>query len=83
LALSAIVLRSWVRVRIERRALTLPDYLVWCGWACAVGWVACSAKALYLQIEHPLEGEDLVTDSVDYLEVRDGLVYVVGMMLTR
>jgi hypothetical protein len=48
-----------------------------------VGWVACSAKALYLQIEHPLVGDDLVTDSVDYLKVRDGLVCVVGMVLTQ
>jgi MOSC domain-containing protein YiiM len=47
-----------------------------------VGWVACSAKALYLQIDHPLMGEDLVTDSVDYLKVREGSIYLVGTLLT-
>lgn len=54
---------------MERRRLTLPDYLVWGGWVCTLGWVACSIRALNLQIKHPL-AEDLTTDSEDYLKVR-------------
>jgi hypothetical protein len=54
---------------IERRTLTLPDYLVWCGWLCTVGWVACSVTALYIQRAHPLQGPDLMSDSVQYLTV--------------
>jgi hypothetical protein len=68
LALAVTVLRCWVRIRVEHRGLTLPDYLVWGGWACALGWVVCSIKALYLEIDHPL-AEDMTTDSVDYLKV--------------
>jgi hypothetical protein len=49
--------------------LTIADYLVWGGWFCAVGWVACSIKALYIQIDHPL-AEDTTSDSVAYLKVR-------------
>jgi hypothetical protein len=72
LALALIVtgLRCWIRIIKEHRALTVPDYLVWGGWLCAVGWTACSIKALYLQIDHPLQGVELATDSVEYLVVR-------------
>jgi hypothetical protein len=35
-----------------------------------MGWVACSIKVLYLEIDHPL-AEDLTTDSVEYLKVRE------------
>jgi hypothetical protein len=35
-----------------------------------MGWVICSIKALYLEIDHPL-AEDATTDSVDYLKVRE------------
>lgn len=54
---------------VEHRALTFPDYLVWGGWACTAGWVACSIITLHLQVDHPLIGEDMVTDSVYYLKV--------------
>ncbi|KAL6703043.1 hypothetical protein ACN47E_010250 [Coniothyrium glycines] len=67
IALIVTVLRCWVRIRISCRSLVLADYLVWCGWACTAGWFICSIKALRLQIDHPLHGEDLVTDSADYL----------------
>lgn len=63
-------LRCWVRVRISGRALTPADYLVWCGWACCLGWIICSIKALHLQITQPLHGEELLSDSVEYLTVR-------------
>lgn len=65
------ILRCWVRIRLERRALTLSDYLIWGGWACSVGWVACSISTLNLQIDHPLQGELLLSDSVRYLKVHD------------
>jgi hypothetical protein len=29
----------------------------------------CSAIALYIQIDHPLQGPDLLSDSVEYLTV--------------
>ncbi|KFA81161.1 hypothetical protein S40288_01046 [Stachybotrys chartarum IBT 40288] len=38
LALLVTLLRVWVRLRIEHRDLTPPDYLVWGGWAFALGW---------------------------------------------
>jgi hypothetical protein len=69
IALAVTILRCWVRLRIERRPLLLPDYLVWCGWLCTVGWVTCSATALYIQIDHPLQRPDLLSDSVGYLTV--------------
>lgn len=69
LALATTILRSWVRLRLERRGMTLPDYLVWCGWLCTVGWVACSITALNIQRTHPLTGSDLLSDSVEYLKV--------------
>ncbi|KAF2131274.1 hypothetical protein P153DRAFT_383387 [Dothidotthia symphoricarpi CBS 119687] len=62
-------LRCWIRLRLERRTLTLADYFVFGGLICVVGWVVCSIKALHLQIDFPLEGEELVTNSVDYLKV--------------
>jgi hypothetical protein len=82
LALAVMVLRSWVRVRIERRGLMLPDYFVWCGWVAALGWVICSIKALYLQLDHPLMGEELETDSVDYLKVC-GLLFHDSVIVTN
>jgi hypothetical protein len=69
LALATMVLRYWTRLRIERRSLTLPDYLVCCGWLCTIGWVACSVTALYIERDHPLQGPDLLSDSVEYLIV--------------
>ncbi|KAF2877700.1 hypothetical protein BDV95DRAFT_155473 [Massariosphaeria phaeospora] len=66
-ALAVSVLRCFIRIKLEHRALTLPDYLVWGGWVCTAGWVACSIKSLSIQIDHPLD-EDLLTDSVDYLK---------------
>ncbi|ORY12946.1 hypothetical protein BCR34DRAFT_281500 [Clohesyomyces aquaticus] len=68
LALFITLLRCWVRVRMEHRVLTIPDYLVCAGWLCIVGWVACSINALYLQLSHPLAEPDLTTDSIAYLE---------------
>jgi hypothetical protein len=69
LALATTILRSWVRLKLEQRGMTLPDYLVWCGWLCTVGWVACSVTALNIQRTHPLTGSDLLSDSVKYLKV--------------
>jgi hypothetical protein len=70
LALVTTVLRCWVRLGLEKRRLTFPDYLVWCGWLCTLGWVICSAISLHIQIDHPLVEPDLTTDSVAYLVVR-------------
>lgn len=64
-------MRSCVRLYIERRRFTLPDYLVWAGWLCSLGWFICSFLALRLQINHPLAEPDQATDSVDYLVVRE------------
>ncbi|KAJ9651201.1 hypothetical protein H2198_009503 [Neophaeococcomyces mojaviensis] len=71
LSLFITILRCWVRLRLERRALTISDYLIWGGWACSVGWVMCSITTLHLQIDHPLDPVDLTSDSVTYLKVRD------------
>jgi hypothetical protein len=70
LALVTTVLRCWVRLFVEHRRLTLPDYLVWGGWLATMGWFACSAIALNVQVEHPLVEPDLTTDSTLYLKVR-------------
>jgi hypothetical protein len=64
------LLRSWVRLGVENRSLTLPDYLVWGGWLCNLGWFICSIVSLENQIRHPLVEPDLTTDSVAYLVVR-------------
>jgi hypothetical protein len=50
--------------------LTIADYLVWGGWICALGWFACSTRALYILIDHPLD-EETKTDSVVYLKVSE------------
>ena len=68
LALAVTILRCWVRLHLEHRRLTSPDYLVWGGWICALGWFACSTKALYILIDHPLD-EETRSDSVTYLKV--------------
>ncbi|CAE7175526.1 hypothetical protein PTNB73_02838 [Pyrenophora teres f. teres] len=67
LALGVTTLRFWLRSSVERRKLTLADYLVWGGWFCALGWVACSSKALVILIDHPLD-EETRSDSIDYLK---------------
>ena len=69
LALGVTILRCWIRLIVERRSLTLPDYLMWGGMVCALGWFACSTKALYILIDHPLD-EETRSDSVVYLKVR-------------
>jgi hypothetical protein len=72
LALVIMLMRCWVRLRIEhRKHLTLPDYLVWGGWLFTLGWTVCSTIALNIQLTHPLEEPDLTTDSVQYLVVSD------------
>jgi len=68
LALVITSLRTWIRLYTEHRRLTLADYLVWGGWVCVVGWVACSIRALYLQVDDPLD-EDAKSDSEIYLKV--------------
>ncbi|KAH7305463.1 hypothetical protein B0I35DRAFT_492840 [Stachybotrys elegans] len=68
LALCVTLLRIWVRLRIEQRALTLPDYFVWAAWIFASGWFICSILALNIGVEHPLD-EIGITDSTEYLKV--------------
>lgn len=63
------VLRCYIRIFIERRTLTLPDWLVWGGWLSTLGFCIGSSISLNIQIEHPLVEPDLVTDSVAYLKV--------------
>jgi hypothetical protein len=69
LAFMVIVLRCWIRLYLEHRKLNLPDYLVWGGWLCSLGWFICSVIALHIQIDHPLVEPDLTTDSIEYLKV--------------
>jgi hypothetical protein len=69
LALLVTVVRCWVRLRIEHRKLTLPDYLVWGAWLCSLGWFVCSATALHILIKQPLVDQN--SDSVAYLVVRN------------
>ena len=69
LACLVTALRCWIRLRLEHRQLTASDYLVWCGWFCAVGWVVCSVKTLTLEIDNPPQGQHILTDSVTYLKV--------------
>ncbi|RGP81403.1 hypothetical protein FLONG3_547 [Fusarium longipes] len=68
LALLVTILRGWVRIGLEHRALTTPDYLVWCGWLSSLGWFICSIKALNIGKEHPVDPETGATDSVEYLK---------------
>jgi len=70
LSLLVTILRCWVRLRLERRALMISDYLIWGGWCFSVGWAVCSIKTLNIQIDHPLDPEQMTSDSVDYLKVR-------------
>jgi hypothetical protein len=69
-AFATTVLRCWVRVKLGRHRITLPDYLVIVGWFCTVGWFACSVTALRLEHDRPLTGPELLSDSVEYLTVR-------------
>lgn len=71
MALIITLLRTWIRLCTERRTLTVSDYLVWAGWFCSLGWVICSIVALRIQHDRPLQGEELYTDSVEYLKVRE------------
>jgi hypothetical protein len=76
LALLVTVVRCWVRLRLERRKLTMPDYLVWGAWLCSLGWFVCSATALHINIKRPLVDQN--TDSVAYLVVGDFVVCEFG-----
>jgi hypothetical protein len=79
LALLVTILRGWVRLGLEQRALTAPDYLVWCGWMFILGWFICSIKALNLATDHPVESATGYTDSVEYLKVRAvGVVFYIN-----
>jgi hypothetical protein len=69
LAFIVTLLRCWIRLGVEKRKLTLPDYLVWGGWLFTLGWYTCSIVALRIQIDHPLVLPDLTTDSQGYLIV--------------
>jgi hypothetical protein len=68
LALAITFLRCFVRLKIEARALTSSDYLVWGGWFFTLAWVSCQCHALYIEIDHPIT-DDYYSDSVDYLKV--------------
>jgi hypothetical protein len=68
LTLSITLLRCFVRLRIEARALTLSDYLVWIGCLFTVAFVVCQGIALNAARTHPLV-DDTYTDSVVYLKV--------------
>ena len=70
IALAITALRCYVRMFLERRKLTIPDYLVWGGWFSTLSFCICSIIALNIQIDHPLIEPDLLTDSVAYLKVR-------------
>ena len=69
LTLSITLLRCFVRLRIEARALTLSDYLVWVGCVFTTAFVVCQGIALNAARTHPLV-DDTYTDSVVYLKVR-------------
>jgi hypothetical protein len=68
LTLSITLLRCFVRLRIEARALTLSDYLVWVGCISTVAFVICQGIALNAARTHPLV-DDTYIDSVVYLKV--------------
>jgi hypothetical protein len=55
-------------MRLERRSLTIPDYLVIGAWFSTLGFFVGSVVALHIQTEHPLVEPDLLTDSVAYLK---------------
>ncbi|CAD0114990.1 unnamed protein product, partial [Aureobasidium uvarum] len=67
LTLSITLLRCFVRLRIEARALTLSDYLIWAGCVFAVAFVICQGIALNAARTHPLI-ESTYIDSVLYLK---------------
>ncbi|KAH0182392.1 hypothetical protein KCV03_g10351, partial [Aureobasidium melanogenum] len=67
LTLSITLLRCFVHLRIEARALTLSDYLVWPGCTCTVAFVTCQGIALNAARTHQLV-EATYTDSVVYLK---------------
>lgn len=70
LALTVTALRSWVKLRLDRRGLALPEYFAWGAWVFTLGWFLCSAIALHIQIHHPLvSATDPSTNSVPYLIV--------------
>ncbi|KAF3038731.1 hypothetical protein E8E11_005943 [Didymella keratinophila] len=68
IALAITVLRCYIRIFLERRSLTLPDYLVWGAWFSTLGFCTGSVVALKLQLAHPLVEPNLVTDSEVYLK---------------
>ncbi|KAF5655220.1 hypothetical protein FHETE_11217 [Fusarium heterosporum] len=68
ISLLVTILRGWVRLGLEQRALTAPDYLVWCGWLCTLGWFICSIMALEIGRVHPVDPDTGATDSVAYLK---------------
>jgi hypothetical protein len=74
IALVITVLRCYIRLFLERRSLTLPDYLVWGAWFSTLGFCTGSVVALKLQLAHPLVEPDLVTDSEAYLKVGVGIL---------
>lgn len=67
LTLSVTLLRCFVRLRIEARALTLSDYFVWTGWVFTLAFVICQCIALHAVLDHPLV-DATYTDSVVYLK---------------
>ncbi|KAF3007505.1 hypothetical protein E8E13_005560 [Curvularia kusanoi] len=67
-ALVVTLLRCYIRIFLERRTLTLPDWLVWGGWFGTLGFGVGSIVALNIQRSHPLVEPDLVTDSKAYLK---------------
>jgi hypothetical protein len=73
IALAITVLRCYIRIFVERRTLTLPDYLVWGAWISTLGFCIGSVVALKLQLAHPLVEPDLLTDSTAYLKVRTSM----------
>lgn len=77
LALSITLLRCWVRLGIEHRALTISDYFIWAGWSFALGWFICSIIALRILIHSPPIDARLSVESVAYLKVCDMPSYVV------
>lgn len=62
------LLRCYIRVFLERRSLSLPDWLVWGGWIGTLGFAVGSIVSLNIQRTHPLTLPDLTTDSTAYLK---------------
>ena len=69
IALAITALRCYIRMFMERRTLTVPDYLVWGAWLSTLGFCIGSIIALNIQLAHPLIEPDLLTDSVAYMKV--------------